>query len=286
MSQVASINDLFQSAKNDDVIGDDAFNALQVVDLGTKIGDALGIPADQFQQSEVVLVGLLVDDSGSIRFGGNTEAISDGHNSVIEALNDCKQNSNILFHSRLLNGTVINPFRSVDQAERLTTGPGGNYNPISGTPLYDEAVAFWGTMLAKAQEFSDQGVPCRTISLIATDGADMHSSMHYEIRDSKRMPKPGVSALANDMLRQENHILAAMGIDDLDDPSMATDFRAIFKAMGIRDEWILLVEQSGRSRTQFQSEIRKACQVFSQSAVRASQSAASFSKHAIGGFGN
>lgn len=285
MSNVANVNDLFNSAKNDDVLGDDALNALQVVDLGTKIGDALGIAADQFQQSEVVLVGVLMDDSGSIRFGGNTEAMADGHNCVIDALRGCKQQNNILFHSRLLSGTIINPFVSVDQAQRLTTGNGGNYNPNHGTPLFDEAVAFWGTMLVKAQEFSDQGVPCRTISLIATDGADVSSTHHYEHRNGKRMPKPGVKAIADDMLRQENHILAAMGIDDLTDPTLKTDFREIFREMGIRDEWVLLVANSS-DKTTFQRDIRKACQVFSQSAVRASQSAASFSKQAIGGFGS
>lgn len=287
---MSNINSLFQSAKDDDVLGDDALNALQGIDLGVKINDALGVPADQFQQSEVVLVGVMIDDSGSIRFGGNTEVIAEGHNCVIDALRDCRQQDNILFHSRLLNGTIINPFMSVQQANRLTTGSGGNYNPIHGTPLYDEAVAFWGTMLAKSQEFSDQGVPCRTISLILTDGADQHSVTHYERAiDANgnvwRAPKAGVKALASDLLRQECHILAAMGVDDLQDPAAKTDFNRVFEAMGIRKEWVMLVRQDGRSTQDFQREIRKACQVFSQSAVRASQSAASFSKHAIGGFG-
>ena len=49
------------------------------------------------------------------------------------------------------------------------------------------------------------------------------------------------------------------------------------QAMGVRDEWILTPGSS-------ESEIRKACQVFSQSAVRASQSAGSFSQQAVGGF--
>jgi hypothetical protein len=82
-----------------------------------------------------------------------------------------------------------------------------------------------------------------------------------------------VKALAQDMLRKEVHIIAAMGIDD-----KRTDFHGVFKDMGVRDEWILTPGNSP-------SEIRKAFQVFSQSAVRASQNAASFSKTALGGFG-
>lgn len=289
-SNTASVEDLFNSAAEDDVIGQVALDALQVVDLGTKIGDALGTPADQFQQGEVVLVSIMVDDSGSIRFCGNTEPVADGHNCVIEALMESKQQDNILFHSRLLNGEIINPFVSVDQAKKLTTGPGGNFNPNLGTPLYDESVAFWGTILAKSQEFSDQGIPVRTISLILTDGSDQHSQDFYEMRRGKssdwRAPKPSVKALATDLLRQECHILAGMGVADDDDDQSATDFRGIFTDMGILDEWVIVVKQDGRSKDEFKSEIRKQCQVFSQSAVRASQSAANFSQQAVGGFGS
>ena len=46
--------------------------------------------------------------------------------------------------------------------------------------------------------------------------------------------------------------------------------------MGIRDEWILTPANSD-------GEIRKAFQVFSQSAMRVSQSAANF--NSLGGFG-
>lgn len=69
----------------------------------------------------------------------------------------------------------------------------------------------------------------------------------------------------------ETHVVAAMGIDD-----GSTDFRSVFQEMGIEDRWILTPANTA-------SEIRSAFQVFSQSALRASQ-AARFSKTAIGGF--
>ena len=75
------------------------------------------------------------------------------------------------------------------------------------------------------------------------------------------------------MTRSEAHIVAAMGISD-----GITDFRAVFRDMGIEDRWILTPGNNP-------SEIRRAFQVFSQSAVRASQ-AASFSQGAAGGFAN
>jgi hypothetical protein len=140
-----------------------------------------------------------------------------------------------------------------------------NYNPNLGTPLYDQTLILLGTVLAKAQEFADNGVPVRTVTLIITDGAD-GVSIHA---DAKR-----VASVVKDMLKAETHIVAAMGIDD-----GYTDFRQVFKEMGIRDEWILTPGNS-------ESEIRKAFQVFSQSAVRVSQSSANFNNTSLGGFGN
>ena len=138
-----------------------------------------------------------------------------------------------------------------------------NYDPNQGTPLYDQTLVLLGTVLAKAQEFSDNGVPVRTVTLIITDGADA---------GSVRADAKSVASVISDMLRAENHIVAAMGIDD-----GYTDFRQVFKEMGIRDEWILIPGNSD-------SEIRKAFQVFSQSAVRVSQSAGNL--NSLGGFGN
>ena len=76
------------------------------------------------------------------------------------------------------------------------------------------------------------------------------------------------------MLRMESHIVAAMGISD-----KTTDFRRVFRDMGIPDQWILTPGGT-------QSEVRKAFHAFSQSAVRLSQGKASFSRAALGGFGN
>ncbi len=76
------------------------------------------------------------------------------------------------------------------------------------------------------------------------------------------------------MLMAENHIIAAMGIDN-----GSTNVQDFFREMGIRDEWVITPKNS-------KNDIRKAFQVFSQSAVRASQGAASFSKTALGGFGS
>jgi hypothetical protein len=259
MSQ--NISDLFRLAQEDGALSNAAVKALTVVDIGQEIEAALGVDIDDVQASEVVLVTMMPDDSGSIRFAGNSQIMRDGHNEVLDALIASKQQDNILAHTRYLNGHVLFPYVPLNQAVRMDQK---NYNPSHGTPLYDQTTLLLGTVVAKTQEFLDNGVQVRTVTLIITDGNDEHST---------RAKPATVATIVKDMLMTENHIIAAMGISD-----GSTDFRRIFKEMGIRDEWVLTPGNK-------QGDIRKAFNLFSKSAVRASQSAVSFSQTAMGGFG-
>ncbi len=262
MSQTPNLNNLFQSAQEEGLLSTASFQALNVVDIGAQIQAGLGVSVDDVMASEVVLLTIMPDDSGSIAYSGNTQAVRDGHNAVLDALISSKQKDNILAHNRYLNGYVLYPYCAIEQAVRMDAG---NYQPNEGTPLYDQTVVLLGTVLAKSQEFADNGVPVRTITLIITDGADEHSA---------RANAKTVASIVKDMLMAENHIIAAMGIDN-----GSTNFQDVFREMGIRDEWVITPKNS-------KNDIRKAFQVFSQSAVRASQGAASFSKTALGGFGS
>lgn len=265
MSKTASnVNELLKGAHKEGDLSAASMQALTAnLDIGAQIQAGLGIGAEDVQSSEVVLVTMQPDDSGSIRFGGNSQAIRDGHNEVIKALQATKQKDGILVHNRYLNGDVLYPYVKLDDAVLMTDK---NYAPDKGTPLYDQAIVLLGTVLAKTKDFADNGIPVRSVTLLMTDGADLHS----------RGCAKDVKALVADMLRKETHIVAAMGFKD--QTSGSVDFHDVFREMGIRDEWILTPKTSP-------SEIRKAFQLFSQSAVRASQNAASFSKTALGGFG-
>lgn len=256
------VNALFQAAHAEGELSEASLQALTVADLGAQIQAGLGITVDDVKASEVVLVTVMPDDSGSIRFAGNAQAVRDGHNLVLDALAGSRQKDGILVHTCTLNGEVLYPYCPLDRARRMDAH---NYNPDGGTPLYDQSVVLLGTVLAKAREFADAGVPARTVTLLITDGADEHS-MRARARD--------VAALVADMRRAETHIVAAMGIDD-----GRTDFRQVFREMGIEDRWILAEGDGAR-------DVRRAFQMFSQSAVRASQGAASFSRTAVGGFGS
>lgn len=259
----ANVEELFQAAEDEGILSKASVTALAVMDVGAQIEAALGVPALDVQSSEVVLVTMMIDDSGSIRYARNEQAVRDGHNLVLGVLSDpkLKLEARALIHTCYLNGKILYEYRQLSQAEQMTPS---NYDAYGGTPLYDQSMVLLGTVVAKAQEFANEGVPVRTITLIVTDGNDEHSV---------RATPAAVRTLVKDMLQQENHIIAAMGISDGE-----TDFRAVFQEMGILDEWILTPNST-------RDEIVAAFHLFSQSASSASQNAQSFSETAMGGFG-
>jgi hypothetical protein len=255
---------VLQQAVEDQGLSAATGKLLSAPDVGEQIQDAIGIEADSVESSEVTLVTFLVDDSGSISAAGNEQAVRDGHNLVIDALVGTKQKKGILMHTRYLNGTVLFPYQKIEDAVRMDKL---NYAAMGGTPLYDQAVVALGSVIAEAQQLTQNGIQVRSVTVIVTDGHDEHS---------KRNTAPDVKKVVRDM--GEDHIVAAIGIDD-----GSTDFRRVFGGMGIQDKWIIVVDPNDQ-KTQ-QSEIRRAFQMVSQSAVRASQGAANFSKTAMGGFG-
>lgn len=260
MSQ--SVHQLLKTAADRGNLSRISSQLLANADLGQQIQMGMGTPIDAVTASEVVILMQLIDDSGSIRFvPGNTEAVREGSNGAIEALQKTKQAQagSIFAALRFLNGTVLYDIRPIVGAELLTPS---NFNPVGGTPLYDQTMVLCGTAIAKTQEYQSKGVSVRTISLIVTDGDDLHSQ--HSIQDC--------ASVVTDLLKSEMHIVAAIGITD-----GKTDFRRIFQEMGIPDQWILTPQKNP-------TEIRKAFAMASQSAVRASQGSASFSQTAMGGF--
>lgn len=259
-SKTAEIESLINDAQASGLLSQAAADALSVQDVGEQIAAALGSPALETQASEVVLVATLIDDSGSIRMvSGNTEAVREGHNAMLQALKGAKQGDGVQVHCRYLNGTILYPFSTLDAAQEMNSR---NYNPQGGTPLYDQALVILATLAAKVADFENAGIPVRTVTVLVTDGADQGSnSSASEVR---KVILP--------ILKKETHIVCGMGIND-----GSTDFKKVFSEMGIPDNWILTPGNTP-------SEIRKAFAMASKSAVRASQSAASFSKAASAGF--
>lgn len=240
MTSTPSVSGLFQSANDSGALSNQALQTLTVVDVGAQIQAAMGIPAINVPASEVVLLSLLIDDSGSIESAGNTDNICEGHNLILDAQLEAQVRDNILVHTRYLNGQVLFPYCQLSQATRMDRY---NFRPGGGTPLYNHSVLFLGTVLAKAQEFEDNGIAVRTVSVIVTDGGDTQ-------------PRPfnssDVRRIVQDMLRFENHLICGMGIDDGN-----TDFVRVFQEMGISEGNILTPGNSKK-------ELRRAFQTVSQ----------------------
>ncbi len=243
-----------------DSVGDESFNILANDDIGNQIMAGFGLDPDNFQSSECLLVSLLIDDSGSIESAGNTQAIIDGHNSIIAEFKNAKNANDILVHTRYINGNILYPYSSLDDVIMMTNR---NYCPSGYTPLYDQSIIFLGTILSKSQQFEqDYAIPTRTISLILTDGADVGSIKH----DSD------VKLIMSDILKLENHIISGIGVDD-----HSTNFKKVFSNMGILPKFIKTIGDDPK-------EIRRELGLWSKSAIRASQTAANFSAAAAGGF--
>ena len=89
---------------------------LDVLDLGAQIQAGLGIAVDDVAASEVVLVTMMPDDSQSIAAAGNTAAVRDGHNLVIEALKRSRQAGDVFVTTQDLIGNTNSTVRSLDRA--------------------------------------------------------------------------------------------------------------------------------------------------------------------------
>jgi len=88
-----------------------SIQTLTIADIGAMIQAGLGTPVDNVIASEAVLVTIMPDDSGSIRFAGNAQVVRDGHNLVLDALQYSHQRASILAHTRFLNSHVLSPYR-------------------------------------------------------------------------------------------------------------------------------------------------------------------------------
>jgi hypothetical protein len=260
MSASNDLQNLFNASKDEGSISAASLGILSLPDLGAKIQQGLGVAVDDVPASEVFLLTMLVDDSGSIREAGNEALVMDGYNTILASLKESKQESGILIHTRYLNGRVLLPYTPIADAGAMTSR---DYQATGSTPLYDESVAALGTVIAKSQAFADSGVPVRTVTVILTDGEDCGSNRHHAA---------DVSRIVEDMLASENHIVAGVGLDN-----GRTNFKRIFKSMGIPPQWVLT---PGGSK----SDIRSAFRVISQTALRTSQGRGHFSKAAAGGF--
>jgi len=257
MSQ--DINSILGGAKQDGLVTTAGMQAFKIIDLGDEITDNLGITPDLVDSSEVFAFFGVIDDSGSIRFSGNTDAVKSGYNGILEALTKSKSRDDIIVGATLLNVGVLHPVCALKDAKRLD----GHFNPNGGTPLYDRVIQTCELVVRECKEFQDTGASFKGVIVIVTDGNDQGS----------RSSAGNVKVVLEPLLAREIISVVALGISD-----GSTDFKSVFASMGIPDNLVLTIDDDP-------SSIRKAFGVVSRATAAASQGA-SLSQSGLGGFGS
>lgn len=211
-----------------------------------------GVNPDDIEATEVTLVSLLIDDSGSM--AGLEDAVISGERTMLEAFGRSKQSDSFLVGMWALNRPV--PYHSYVRIADAVRLDRRNYQPEGMTPLCDR----WGEVLsanvAYAQQLRANGTSVRSIAVVITDSYD-NASHKFTTRDCAR--------IAKDLLASEQFILAMVGVGS------EADFRVMARTMGLPDGAVLLSAATA-------SDMRRAFQLVSQSVIRASQAAISPSK--------
>jgi uncharacterized protein YegL len=250
-----NINNLFATANDAGELSDGA-NAIvvNVAKGNKKISSSLGASVDNIASSEVVGVLILLDDSSSIQFAGNSQNVRDGGNMVVEALKGAKIKNNIQVSIQSLNAGELCPFSFLEDVPVLDTS---NYRPNGGTPLYGRTLEVSTVTLAKIHQIRQAAFQERMIVIIVTDGGNTDNTDVAE-----------VNTLITEIVMSESNQVFFIALED-----GTTDFAKVAKDMGIPDNNVWLANAMDPKA------IRRAFQTVSQSA------SASASAGTAGGFG-
>ncbi len=203
-----------------------------------------GMDLDEIEATEVTLVSLLIDDSGSMC--DVVDAVIDGQNSMLKALIDSKQKDSFLLGMWALNR--IGPYHSYLKIENVEKLDHVNYYPGGHTPLFDKWIETLSANVAYAQQLRDSGTSVRSIAVVITDGQDFGSRKHTA---------KDCATLAKDLLDSETFVLAMVGLGD-------HGFKDVAREMGFPAGAVL---EAGNTP----SDVRRVFQLVSQSVIRASQ---------------
>ncbi len=212
------------------------------------LAGAAGKALEDLTASDVTLVTVLIDASSSINQRGLEQAIRDGQNALLDAFEGAREKDSVLLAAWTFNGEldVLHSYVPVDEATRLDAK---NYRGKGATRLYDAWCDALAANVAYAQRLRDGGTPARSVVVVITDGEDYGSGKRTT--DCARLSK--------ELLQSELFTLAFVGVGD------DADFEKVAKAMGVPDGSILVQKDATASG------LRKAFQLVSRSAIRASQ---------------
>ena len=250
---------LLATAKDDEFLSLSTLDTINSVGLST-IQNNFGITVDNFGGSnECLLIGVIIDDSSSIREIPNGEQlICDGQQMFIDELMKHQARRDILVCQQLLNHTrPLHPF--VELSDIIPLENGRNYEANGNTKLYEKSCEMLSTMILKAKvEFMQAGFLTRIIFVVITDGEDCGSKREFTADKVKEL----VTEIGNESL-----LFYFIGIEG----NQRVDFRRIADEMGA----LHILTPSSNPQ-----EIAAAFRSVSKSVSSAAMSGASFTKAA------
>lgn len=191
-----------------------------VVDLDQFLNTGAGDPAQPApgtsavtmpEADRIAIIGILADDSGSIREAGLEQAVVDGLNLSIEAFRGAKGSDFSLnvcgFKRQLFHGMLK------DVREDSFRGYDADYDH---TPLVSHAISLLKELHTKAEQYRAMGIPATVALLIVTDGQP-----NSELAQPKDFQEHIVAG----------DYIVGVGIGNGEE-SVAT-FSALFKTMGV-----------------------------------------------------
>ena len=226
-----------------------------------------GVSPNEYRESEVNIVTIVPDDSGSIfeehydtdgvTLVSNAPLIMAGHNEIIAALCGVRPKGRILVSCQYLNGKVLYPYDYVEKVPQMTPA---NFTDGGGTPLFARGIPVLTGVAAKAKEFEDKGISVRTWTFFMSDGGNTGPHVQKNVADLIRS------------MNSESHMVLALGVND-----GSTDFHAVYASMGIKPANVLVATNDPKA-------IRAKLRMASQSAVAFNSPGATGNSGTLGGF--
>jgi uncharacterized protein YegL len=239
------VEELIAAAVADGVLSPQAITG----NLGSVVvAGAAGKALEDITASDVTLITLLVDASGSIHDRRLEAAVREGQNGLVDAFAGAKERDAVLMALWTFNADakVVHGYLPVDEAVRLDAK---SYRAEGSTRLYDTWCDALAANVAYAQRLRDGGTPCRSVVVVVTDGEDV----------SSRRTAGDCARLSADLLASEQFTLAFVGV------GTDVDFEQVAAAMGVPKGCVLV------QRDATPSALRQAFMMVSRSAIRASQ---------------
>lgn len=182
-------------------------------------------------QDQILLVRFLLDDSSSIKEGGNTGAVIEGYNGCLDTMMQAP--GKVYVRTSFLNNTgAVESFASPKNAERLTPR---TYRPSGNTPLFRRSAEVLQSVLRNTKRLTQEGKTARSMTIIFTDGGDSYNG--GTAQDVKR--------IVDAMLATGDHIVGACAVND-----GYTNFWEVFMSMGISERWIKVLDNNHEAVSQ------------------------------------